>query len=42
MVTICLSLVVPKAAIVLYFAIAIYLIVPFRAVAREAFGKRSK
>ncbi len=41
-VTICLSLVVPKAAIVLYFAIAIYLIVPFRAVAREAFGKRSK
>ena len=29
-VTICLSLVVPKVAIVLYFAIAIFLIVPFR------------
>ena len=40
-VTICLGLVVPIVAIVLYFAIAIFLLVPFGAVGREVFGKRS-
>jgi uncharacterized membrane protein len=40
-VTICLSLVVPIVAIGLYFAISVFLIVPFRAVARAAFGRHS-
>ena len=38
-VTICLGLVVPIVAIGLYFAIAIFLIVPFGAVGRAVFGK---
>jgi uncharacterized membrane protein len=40
-VTIGLGLVVPIVAIVLYFAIAIFLIVPFGAVGRAVFGKHS-
>jgi uncharacterized membrane protein len=40
-VTILLSLVVPIAAICLYFAISIFLMVPFRAVAQALFGSRS-
>jgi uncharacterized membrane protein len=38
-VTIGLGLVVPIVAIVLYFAIAVFLIVPFGAVGRAVFGK---
>jgi uncharacterized membrane protein len=41
-VTILLGLLLPTVAIVLYFALAVYLIVPFRTVARVAFGRRSK
>jgi TMEM175 potassium channel family protein len=41
-VTILLGLLLPTVAIVLYFALAVYLIVPFRAVARVIFGTPSK
>ena len=41
-VTIAIALIVPIVAIILYFAIAIFLVVPFRAVASELFrGRRS-
>jgi len=39
--TIILALLVPLVAIVLYFAIALVMIVPFHAVTRAVFGKRS-
>ena len=34
-VTIAIGLLVPVAAVVLYFAIALYLLIPFRAIARQ-------
>jgi len=40
--TICIGLLLPIVAIVLYFAIAVFLIVPFRDVAREAYRRRSR
>jgi hypothetical protein len=41
LITIALSLLLPVAAVVLYLAIAVYLFVPFRAVARELTGRRA-
>jgi len=38
-VTIVLGLFVPVVAIMLYFAIAVYMVVPFRTVVRELFGR---
>jgi uncharacterized membrane protein len=38
--TIVIGLFVPKLAIFLFFAVAVFLAVPFRTVAREIFGKR--
>ena len=38
--TILIGLFIPELAIFLYFAIAVYLFVPFRTVAREIFGER--
>jgi uncharacterized membrane protein len=40
--TIVIGLFIPKLAIFLFFAIAVFLFVPFRTVAREIFGTRSK
>ena len=39
-ITILISLIDPKVAIALYFAIAVFLFVPFQAVARAVTGKR--
>jgi len=40
--TILVGLFIPKLAIFLYFAVAVFLFVPFRTVAREIFGSRSE
>jgi len=40
--TILIGLFIPKLAIFLYFAIAVFLFVPFHTVAQEIFGARSK
>ena len=42
LVTVLLGVFLPNVAIVLYFALAVYLIVPFRTVARVVFGRQSK
>ena len=39
---IALGLLVPRAAIVLYFAVAVFLVVPFRAVAQAIFRGRQE